>query len=550
MSVSRAPCLPLLARDPDAVLFRDEGGALTARQFLERARLLAERLPEAPHLVNLCQDRARFTLTLAAAVLRGQVVLLSSDVSPDRLRGLADRFGNVASIADDAAIPSPLLHMLFPVLPDAPAGAGFAVPAIPSDRVAAIVFTSGSTGEPVGTAKSWCVLATRSIAGGARFGMAEDAPAAIVGTVPARHMYGFETTALLPLHAAASSWSAPVFYPSDVRAALCAVPPPRVLVTTPLQLRALLQSGLDLPPLARVISATAPLDPEMAAAAEARWRTETWEIFGATELGSIASRRTIAGDVWTTYDGVRLDGSPLRVLAPPAPPGVLADTVEVVDPAHFRLLGRGTDLVKLGGRRASLAGLNRILTAIPGVADGVFVAPDDLDRRPTARLQAFVDRTGALGGGHPRRAARPDRPGVPAAPRRAARSAATQRDRQAAARRAGGAAGASRGGGLSALAPVGRFRIPADHPCLAGHFPGRPLVPGVLALDAALALVIARQPGRRIAGIVAAKFLHPILPDQEVEVRSGQPEGDRIGFECVAADAVALRGAALLGREA
>ena len=38
----------------------------------------------------------------------------------------------------------------------------------------------------------------------------------------------------------------------------------------------------------------------------------------------------------------------------------------------------------------SLAGLTRILTAIEGVEDGIFVAPDDLETEPTARLLAFA----------------------------------------------------------------------------------------------------------------------------------------------------------------
>ena len=385
-----AATLPLVARAAADVLFRDAGREVTAATFLVAAERLAAALPEADYLVNLCQDRARFTLTLVAAVLRGRICLLTSDTSSECLRRLADRFGAVASVADDPAIASPLRHHLVPVLGAPVARVAPAIPAIPADRVAAIVFTSGSTGEPVGTPKPWGVLATRSIAGGRRFGMTGDAPASVVGMVPPRHMYGFETTALLPLHAAASSWGAPVFYPSDVQAALLAVPAPRILVTTPLQMRALLQSGVVLPPLARVISATAPLDAAMAAVAERSWRTEVYEIFGATEVGSIASRRTVMDAEWTTYDGVRIEGSPPRVLAPPAPPGALADTVEMLGPTRFRLLERNTDLVKLGGRRASLAGLTRILTAIPGVADGVFVAPDDLDHRPTARLQAFV----------------------------------------------------------------------------------------------------------------------------------------------------------------
>jgi acyl-coenzyme A synthetase/AMP-(fatty) acid ligase len=46
--------------------------------------------------------------------------------------------------------------------------------------------------------------------------------------------------------------------------------------------------------------------------------------------------------------------------------------------------------VKLAGKRASLAGLNRILCGIEGVRDGVFVAPEDIEADPGARLSAFV----------------------------------------------------------------------------------------------------------------------------------------------------------------
>jgi acyl-coenzyme A synthetase/AMP-(fatty) acid ligase len=68
----------------------------------------------------------------------------------------------------------------------------------------------------------------------------------------------------------------------------------------------------------------------------------------------------------------------------------LADLVERLSATEFNLLGRPADMVKLGGRRASLAGLNAILVSVPGVTDGVFVAPEDLNQRPGARLLAFV----------------------------------------------------------------------------------------------------------------------------------------------------------------
>jgi len=205
-------------------------------------------------------------------------------------------------------------------------------------------------------------------------------------------MYGFELTVLLPLHAPAASWCGPAFFPGDVHAGLAAVPTPRILVTTPLQIRAQLHAGNSLPPLQAAISATAPLDANLAAEAEARWRAPMFEIFGATEVGSIASRRTLDGEVWTAYPGVHMhhDAGATLVSAPWAGAVELSDRIEPLDPGRFRLLGRDSDLVKLGGRRASLPGLNRILTELEGVADGAFVVPDDLDQRATARLMAVV----------------------------------------------------------------------------------------------------------------------------------------------------------------
>ena len=59
--------------------------------------------------------------------------------------------------------------------------------------------------------------------------------------------------------------------------------------------------------------------------------------------------------------------------------------------------------------------------------------------------------------------------------------------------------------------------IPADHPAFAGHFPGRPIVPGVVLLDQAQLLVEAATQ-RRIGGIAMAKFLSPVGPGEALWV--------------------------------
>ncbi len=384
--------IPLGDRPADAVLFRLPERDVTAAVFAADVLRLAGAMPAARYAVNLCDGRYEFAVGFAAALLRGQVSLLTSDRSPDRLRGLLGRYPDMVALVDHAA-PVPL-----PSVAVAPPGNGHAIlPGIDAGQVAALVFTSGSTGQPQAHAKRWGGLVQRSRDAGQAFALQTSSPATIVGTVPPQHMYGFETTVLLPLHAACSAWCGPAFYPADIRTALAAVSGPRVLVTTPLQLRALVSAATDLPTLDRIISATAPLDGTMAAAAEQTWHTIVSEIFGATEIGSIASRRTTAGPEWTPYPTVGLSarGEQLLVQASGADDTVLDDIVTLLPDGRFRLVGRRSDVVKLGGRRASLAGLNRELAAVAGVEDGVFVAPDAGDHRAAARMMAYVVAPGA-----------------------------------------------------------------------------------------------------------------------------------------------------------
>ena len=379
---------PLVDRPSGTTLFLRPSGPVDAGAYLADVHALAAQLPDGQYVLNLCRDRYAFTVAFGACLLRGQVGLLCGEAAMPVLAAVAELYGCGAAIIDDPATASPV-----PAVLARPQGrrADAPNPSIPVDQLAALVFTSGSTGVPSAHRKRWGALVARSRAAGVRFGLEERAPPSIVGTVPPGHMYGFETTVLLPLHAACASWCGQAFFPGDVQAALAALPAPRIVVTTPLQMRALLQ-GMDRAELRAVISATAPLDPAMAAAAETRWGAPVLEIFGATECGSIASRRTVEGEAWTLYPGIALrsDGDATTVHTEGADTVALADELALLDEGRFRLLGRRADMVKLGGRRASLAGLNRILVELEGVRDGIFVVPDDLDRRSTARLMALV----------------------------------------------------------------------------------------------------------------------------------------------------------------
>lgn len=74
-----------------------------------------------------------------------------------------------------------------------------------------------------------------------------------------------------------------------------------------------------------------------------------------------------------------------------------------------------------------------------------------------------------------------------------------------------------------------RILVEADHPSLPGHFPGRPVVPGVVLLDR-VAAALERAGGGRMVRIIAVKFLAPLLPGQEAQLTATR-EGRRVRFK-------------------
>jgi len=79
------------------------------------------------------------------------------------------------------------------------------------------------------------------------------------------------------------------------------------------------------------------------------------------------------------------------------------------------------------------------------------------------------------------------------------------------------------------------FAITADHPCLPGHFPGRPVVPGVVVLDEVLSGWQALHPSSTVSEITVAKFHRPLGPGEQVCV-SYIPAGETVKFECRVGD--------------
>ena len=255
--------------------------------------------------------------------------------------------------------------------------------AVSADHVAMIGFTSGSTGKPSRHAKLWgsVVDSTRcnvqAICAALPDGGHGRMPW-IVGTVPSQHMYGMELTVLMPLIARMGLNVARPLLPVDVATVLGETPEPRVLVSTPAHLRAIVTSGVQLPKVAVTVSATAPLDSELARQVEAATGGVLVEMFGATETCIIGHRRTAVEAHWRAYPGVTFvsDADGTWVHAPWfATPQRLQDVIESLPERRFRLVGRSADLVDVAGKRASLADLTRLLLQVPGVLDAVVFQP-------------------------------------------------------------------------------------------------------------------------------------------------------------------------------
>jgi acyl-coenzyme A synthetase/AMP-(fatty) acid ligase len=362
--------------------------ALTLGELLERASALAEVLPAGTAALNVCEHLENFLVGFMALLMRGQVCLLPPSRASAVLAEVIQE--HPGSYRLDDSVVGRSREAARPVQSG--------MPAIPADRVVVVGYTSGSTGRPRANPKTWgsFVASTRFNAERVRdvVGMEQDGVLPwTLPTVPPQHMYGMEMSVLMPLLAGTGVHGGHPFYPADIARALEELPVPRVLVTTPVHLRALLQSGIELPALSAVISAAAPLMRETAEAVERRYGTKLIEFFGSTETCVIASRRTALSSAWRPYPGVtvRPEAEGTRVDAPWfSNEVVLQDVLEAQDDGNFVVRGRNADMVEVGGKRASLADLTRRLLAVPGVSDAVVFQPDAVSGKPVQRLAALV----------------------------------------------------------------------------------------------------------------------------------------------------------------
>ncbi len=405
-AVQDASMFRMVAGSPERIIAIDRGEPISAARFERHVRALALTLPSGSHAVNLCEDRYRFLVALCAVAIRRQVNLLPPSRAPGVVAETLVHHPEAYALGDGPSEPGHEAERDI-------RSAGWHMPQeleeregpplmVAADAVVVIGFTSGSTGRPAANAKTWGsfristlqnFMALRSLWASGRH-------ANVVATVPPQHMYGMELSIMLPLLADVGVHGGRPFFPEDVACALRETPAPRLLVTTPVHLRALVESGVSLPPLAGIVSATAPMPEALAREAESRYDCELREMFGSTETCVFASRRTALTAAWTPYPGVSVQPQPDGILVSAAhlpAPVALADVVEVAGDGSFELRGRQADLLEVAGKRASLSELTTRLLSVPGVDDGVMLQLESPRPGGVGRIAALVVAPGMHG---------------------------------------------------------------------------------------------------------------------------------------------------------
>ncbi|GJM11039.1 MAG: AMP-ligase [Lysobacteraceae bacterium] len=373
---------PIVTRPDSDTIARVDGHDITVSEFAAHVLWLAERLPESPFVVNLCADRYRFLVSFCAAMVRGQCSLLPPTRQPATVASIVDGHAGsyclfdhpLGDVGGDKAPKYDWSQSLAQLQPKSETD----LPKIPGAQLCAMSFTSGSTGPSQAIAKRWKTFDV-STEINARYMVPEAAQLTyLTATVPAQHMWGLETSVLLPLRASVATTTSRPMFPADVATALADTPGPRMLVTSPVHLRALTRSSVAFPAVESVLCATSPLPQEIAVAAEQTFNGRLLEIYGCSEVGSMARRFPVTEASWEPFDALnfRRSGAGWTVDADHLTQAQsLADQLVFAAEGRFELQGRVTDMVKIAGKRASMEALNQILLRCPKVKDGVLFQP-------------------------------------------------------------------------------------------------------------------------------------------------------------------------------
>ncbi|WP_457807593.1 AMP-binding protein [Kushneria sp. EE4] len=319
-------------------------------------------LPPDQEVALYDSDPWRFTAALLGLWHAGRRVWLPGDALPETVAQLRRRhLVLLGELPGARPTPSPS------------AAAQAPIPQLSPNQDAVVLFTSGSSGEPTPIFRTLGQLEAEVAAFERHWPLAEGV---VISQVSHQHTWGLTAGLLRALATSHPFGLEIVTWPETLAEWLMKVPV-SALISSPPQLSRLPGAAIDRPPRrpGRLFSAAAPLDEAAAAHAETLMGSELIEIYGSSESGAIAWRRPCHDTTWQALDDValRCDGARtlLRSARLPEPERwhEQADHIHLLDehPTRFILHGRADRIVKVGGKRVSLEGLAHHIEAFPGV---------------------------------------------------------------------------------------------------------------------------------------------------------------------------------------
>lgn len=368
---------------PDRPIFWFNNKKVSQETLKNDALLVAQHLTSHKYIINLCEDRYLFAVTFVACIIKKHVCLMPAHRAEKEIEELEEEYSDTLRLTDQQI--KTFINNKNTPSSDLPLQ-------INSEQLVAIIFTSGSSGKPKANHKKWGELFDSAQRASKKLMLNKSKHHTLVATIPPQHMYGFETTIIFPLIAGVCVHNDKPFFPADIQQTLNTIEGEPILVTTPIHLRACCEEKIQWPNIDFILCATAPLSTELAHRAEQQLQTNLYEIYGCSEAGVIATRRTTKNLDWSLLDEYSLSKKLTGVcLTTPVSEEeiLLSDQIDFIDSQNFKLLGRQSDLIKIAGKRGSLNDLKIKLCAMEGVDDAVFFMPDD-NPDENARLIAFV----------------------------------------------------------------------------------------------------------------------------------------------------------------
>lgn len=349
------------------------GRKIFKEEFLSHVELTKNHLLLRKYAINLCENRYHFLVAFAACISLGQISLFPSSKAKKEIERLSESYFNSYLVNDEDVVDLYQQNNKN----EFKKTKNFDINA---QQTVAILFTSGTTGKAKENPKTWGQLNESSIRVGRRLWPKGVHGKCMIATVPPQHMFGFETSIIYPLTLGVMMHDGYPFYPLDIQQIALKTPEPKILITTPLHLKACIGLRENWHNIDSVISATSLLSNDIANEVAKILNTHVFEIYGCSESGAIATRRTNKDDRWELledYD-IKAKGNDVLLKAVGYKNLInISDQIKMINNRFFYLLGRSSDLVKIGGKRESLSGLSHKLKKIDGVDDGIFFIPKE-----------------------------------------------------------------------------------------------------------------------------------------------------------------------------